>query len=279
MTPNAATIARWNAAEGQQWSRHQARYDRMLAPHGTELLAAATLRRGEAVLDVGCGSGATTVAAAATVGPTGRVTGVDVSEPLLAAARRRADGAGVGDRVDFVAADAQTWAFDPGSYDVVLSRFGLMLFDDPPAAFANLARAARPGGRLIFVTWRDADANGWFAIPLQVLHTGLGALPPAPDGPCAFSLADGGRVVGLVEAAGFGLGRLEAIDGPVTVGDDPEDAVAFYDTAHGDALRAILDAPAVEVIRDRLAAELARWHDAEGVRVPASAWLVSARKR
>jgi SAM-dependent methyltransferase len=230
------------------------------------------------VLDVGCGSGATTAAAAVAVGPTGRVTGVDVSAPLLAAARGRAERAGVADRVGLLTADAQTHDFEPASFDAVVSRFGLMLFDDPRAAFANLAGALRPGGRLAFVTWRGADANGWFAIPLRVLHAGLGTVPSAPDGPCAFSLADPSWVVELIEASGLGRVRLEAVAAPVLVGDDPDDAVAFYDDAHGDALRAILDAPAVEVIRDRLRAELVRWQDADGVRVPASAWLVTARK-
>jgi SAM-dependent methyltransferase len=279
MTANATTITRWNAAEGEQWSRHQARYDRMLAPYGGELLAAAALRRGERVLDVGCGSGATTVAAARAVGGTGRATGLDVSEPLLAAARRRAEATAGAEAAEFVTADAQTFPFVPAGYDVLVSRFGLMLFDDPPAAFVNLARALRTGGRLAFVTWRDAAANGWFTIPLEVLHAGLGTLPSAPEGPCAFSLADPARVVDLVEGAGFERVRLEAVPQPVTVGDDPDDAVAFYDDAHGDALRAILDAPALEVIRDRLTTELARWHDAEGVRVPAAAWLVTAQKR
>jgi ubiquinone/menaquinone biosynthesis C-methylase UbiE len=124
--------------------------DRSLHEIGRLLLERAAIRPGERVIDVGCGSGATTLAAAPLVGAQGSVLGVDVSEPMLAVARRRAAGLG---NVRFVAADAQTHAFEPGAQDLVLSRFGVMFFDDPPRAFASLRRALRPGGRLCFVCW------------------------------------------------------------------------------------------------------------------------------
>ena len=151
--PNSDQSRSWNGPTGEHWAAEAERYDAMLAPFVGPIVAAAAPQPGEAVLDVGCGNGALALAFAEQVAPGGRVTGVDLSEPMLAEARRRADAAGRGD-VTFVRADAQTAAL-PGPFDVVVSRFGVMFFDDPTAAFTNLAASLRPGGRIVFVCWQD----------------------------------------------------------------------------------------------------------------------------
>src|SRR5262249_49827176 len=150
--PNAGQLEQW-AREGEQWVAEADRYDAMLQSFGAAVLAAASLSPGERVADVGCGNGAMTIDAARRVGPNGRALGIDISIPMLDLARRRAKEAGVGN-VEFVEADAQVHPFGGGSLDAILSRFGVMFFDDPQAAFANFASALRPRGRIALVCWQ-----------------------------------------------------------------------------------------------------------------------------
>src|SRR5579863_2650050 len=141
---NADMVEYWNGRPADFWAKEAEHFDTMLAPFGRRLLTAAVVKPGEWVLDVGCGNGAISLEAARSVGPGGRVTGLDLSAPMLGVARRRAEEQKID--VDFVQGDAQTASFDQ-PFDVVVSRFGVMFFDDPEGAFANLAMAARPGGR------------------------------------------------------------------------------------------------------------------------------------
>ncbi len=173
---NSDMVEYWNGRPAHVWVTDAERFDTMLAPFGRRLLTAAVLTPGERVLDVGCGNGAISLEAARTVGPGGWVTGLDLSAPMLGVARRRAEEQGFD--VDFVQGDAQTASFDD-PFDVVLSRFGVMFFDEPEAAFVNLARAARPGGRLCFVCWQEMFANDWIAVPAMamVAHVGIPELP------------------------------------------------------------------------------------------------------
>ena len=165
----------WSGERVARWLRQAPGLERQLAPVSEVLFEAARLRPGESVLDVGCGTGPTTFAAARAVGPTGRVWGLDVSGEMLAAARavagERADAAAA--PVDWVEADAVTWLAEAAAHDVVLSRFGVMFFSAPLAAFTNLARATRAGGRLAFASWRRRDESELFAVPL---HATLGVL-------------------------------------------------------------------------------------------------------
>ena len=146
--PNADQREQW-AREGAQWVAEADRYDAMLESFGAAVLASASLSPGERVADVGCGNGAVTIDAARRVGPNGRALGIDISTPMLDLARRRAMEAGVGN-VEFIEADAQVHPFGGGSLDAIVSRFGVMFFDDPEAAFANFASALRPRGRITF---------------------------------------------------------------------------------------------------------------------------------
>ena len=146
----------WNGRPADVWVREAERFDSLLGPFGRRLLEASALEPGERVLDVGCGNGAVSLEAARAVGGSGSVTGIDLSAPMLEVARLRAEEQGVD--VHFVRGDAQTASFDE-PFDLVVSRFGVMFFDDPEAAFGNLARATRPGGRLCFVCWQEMFAN------------------------------------------------------------------------------------------------------------------------
>ncbi|HJV41415.1 class I SAM-dependent methyltransferase [Caulobacter sp.] len=193
--------AYWDRAS-QAWVEHQALLDRLMAPIAEAVVEAAGLVNGESVLDVGCGSGATTFAAAWRVGPTGRALGVDISGALVELARRRAGEDGI-EGAEFLLADAQTHAFDP-VFDAVVSRFGVMFFPDPVAAFANLRRALKPGGRLAFAAWRSPEENPLSLIPLRAAAP---FLPEPPrfetNAPGRFAFADQARVRAVLEAAGW----------------------------------------------------------------------------
>ena len=256
------------------WVAQQDRYDRMLAPFGQRLLRAAVLRPGETVIDVGCGTGAVTVAAALQVGGAGRVVGVDVAPDALAAARRRAGAAGAG--VELVCADAASYPFAAGGADVLLSRFGTMHFEQPLAAHANLVRALRPGGRLVAVVWAEEPANAWSSLPAAVLAAHL---PGAPDhhrsriGP--FALSDPDRHRDLLTGAGFTGVTVERIETKVWLAADLADAVGFFHASAPPALTGI--PPATRAAVDRsLRAALAPYQSADGIRLPAAAWLVQA---
>jgi len=148
---NTEQFDAWNGESGLRWIADPDRRDGVLQPVADALLEAAQLQGGERVLDVGCGCGATTLAAARAIAPNGEVVGADLSEPMIDVARRRAADAGV-DNVAFVQADAQTHDFGAPTFDVVMSRFGTMFFADPAAAFANIASSMGPGGRLHIAT-------------------------------------------------------------------------------------------------------------------------------
>lgn len=201
--PNAAQIAHWNAAAGETWVALQDQLDAQIAPLGRRAIDALAPQTGERIVDIGCGCGQTSLQLAEATGPHGRVLGLDVSRPMLAVARARAAALPAGE-VDFREGDAQVHAFEPASIDAVYSRFGVMFFADPTAAFGNLRRALRPGGRLAFVCWRGLGDNPWMRVPLtaalQHLHP---PPPPNPTAPGPFALADGERVRSILEGAGF----------------------------------------------------------------------------
>ncbi len=193
----------WNSPAGQKWIDHQAEMDNLLSTVKDRLLEKANLQPGEHVLDIGCGTGATTLEIARQVGEGGSVIGADISDLLLSFAESRVTGA-EGGALQFMKADVQTHAFAEGRFDAVTSRFGVMFFNDNIAAFRNLARALRPGGRIQFACWGPFPDNPWFTVPRDVAVARLGTPPPfPPDAPGPFAFADGARVVGLLEEAGF----------------------------------------------------------------------------
>lgn len=218
---NADQTAFWTEEAGPKWVRHQAAMDALLAPVTDLVLSHAGLLPGMAVLDIGCGAGATTRAAAARVGPGGRALGVDVSDTLLMAAQA-AGGA------DYLKADAQTPDFPSRSFDVSISRFGVMFFEDTTAALANIARALCPGGRAVFATWGPAPQNPFFLIPAGVVRDRFGPQPKTDRTlPGPFAWEDATRVTGFFTAAGWDDVTVTAV--PLTL--DALDASAMTDLA------------------------------------------------
>lgn len=280
--------AQWNGSSGEIWVRRQETLDRMVRPLGQIALDAARVAPGEAVLDVGCGCGDTTLAVAESAGATGRVLGVDVSEPMLAragervAARRGTDAA----PVELVVADAATHPLPEAAFDVLVSRFGVMFFEDPESAFANLARALRPGGRLAFVCWRAMADNPWALLPLRAVSSVAPVPTPPPGAPGPFAFADAARVTRILEGAGFVDVSLTPHDGEVPLGPTGpgtrDEDILDYLLEVGPAARAIGELgirPAAEAALAALLATLPRRDGGAdaGVWVGAAAWLVTAR--
>src|ERR1700722_629229 len=197
---NADQIAYWNGAGGRRWADRQPVQDILLQPIADLLIDRASIKAGEGVLDVGCGSGSTTFAFARAVGPDGHVMGIDISTPMLARAREVTPK---GAPVEFVLADATIHSFAPENFDLLASRFGVMFFADPASSFANLRRAFRRSGRLAFACWREPRENPFFT-PLQAVYRHVPKMPqPGPEDPGPFAFASEARVRRVLVAAGF----------------------------------------------------------------------------
>jgi SAM-dependent methyltransferase len=270
---NTDQIDYWNAAAGETWARFQDRLDRQLEPLGQAALEALRPRPGERILDIGCGCGHSSLALTAQVGPSGSVVGLDISRPMLEVARSRPAPAGSG-ALEFREADAQT--ADLGLFDAVYSRFGVMFFNDPPAAFANIRRAIKPGGRLAFVCWRPYAENPWMRAPMEAAQAYLPPSAPSdPTAPGPFAFADPERVRGILGGAGFADVRLDPLD--VAIGGSNVDQsleMAFRIGPLGAALRE--NPRSVEPIRDAVRAVFERFDTPDGVRIPSATWIVTA---
>lgn len=272
--PNAQQSIYWNESAGPTWADLHAPLDNQLAPLGRAAMAALALRAGERVLDVGCGSGQTTFELARAVAPDGEVVGVDISRTLLDVARRRREGA---PGLHFVEADAQTYPFEAGHFDAVFSRFGVMFFADPAAAFANLRRALKPGGRLAFVCWRPPAENPIMSLPMAaaLAHIDNPSPPPEPGAPGPFAFADPERVKTILAAGGFHDVAVTAHDEDIGAGDlETTLSLALKVGPLGALLRenpGQRDA-AVAAVRAALAP-----HDGpNGVRLGSATWIVTA---
>src|SRR5262245_9063864 len=192
----------WKGSGGQGWVEAQVVLDRMFEPFEDLLVAAVSARSRGRVLDVGCGTGSTTLAFARVLGPDGHPVGIDISDPMLAAARARADRERIS--ATFICASAEDYAFEPAVFDTVVSRFGVMFFNDSVRAFANLRRAATAGGGLRFIAWRSASENPFMTTAERAAASLLPELPARrPDGPGQFAFADGQRVHTILEDSGW----------------------------------------------------------------------------
>jgi SAM-dependent methyltransferase len=269
----AQQAAFWNGPGGAGWLAAYERIQRSIADVGDLALAAAAPKHGEHAIDVGCGTGGTTAVLAHGVGLAGHVLGVDISQTLVEAARtHRLDNA------SFVVGDATTHPFREAAYDLVFSRFGVMFFAEPVAAFRNLHRALKPSGRLVFVAWRSAAENPWSTTPVRAAAPFLPPLPrPGPEDPGQFSFGDRARVERILRESGFRHLRIEPVDRAIWIGDTVDEVVAS--TARFGALaRAFADAAPDAVARAQQAvtAALAPHATPEGVRLPGACWLVEA---
>lgn len=277
-TPNTEQIAHWNGEEARHWVDAQDRYDRQLAPFADAVLHAAAITSTDRVLDLGCGCGHTTMLAAQRAAT---AVGVDISAPMLEQAHAEATAQHV-ENVRFEQADAQSQVFRASSFDVAISRFGVMFFDDPLAAFSNVAHALGHGGRLVFVCWQDLAHNEWLLVPGMAAAEHV-ALPDtgSADGPGMFSLADPDDVRALLGEAGFDQVDVAAFETRMLLaGGGTLDETTEFLLGTGIARRMFVGAAPDARARaiDAVRAALAEHYEGDGVRLGAATWLVTAGK-
>lgn len=275
---NADQVAYWNGPAGQRWADRQAAQDIVLGPVADLLIDRAKPKAGERVIDVGCGSGATTIAFARKVAPSGHVLGIDVSAPMLERARQSAPK---NLPIEFALADATVYPFAPASFDLLVSRFGVMFFADPALSFANMRKALRPSGRLAFACWREPRENPFFMAPLQAAYKHVPKLPQqGPDDPGPFAFASEARVRRILGEAGFTGIQMEpcplSLDAAIGRGLDGAVQGALE---IGPVSRALEGQPehlrvaAANSIREALTP----FAKGDAVLLPASVWIVTAR--
>lgn len=279
---NTNQNADWNGQSGERWVANQARLDAMVAVFGQAAIEAVAPATGERVLDIGCGTGASSLALAARVGARGQVLGVDISEPLIGRARSLApqDAPAL-----FQVADARSTELPEGAFDILFSRFGVMFFGDPTGAFAHMRRALRAGGRVAFVCWRGAAENDWVRLPMGAIK---GIVPPTeppdPEAPGPFSFGDRGRVERILTAAGFTDIAIAPFDASIPLGEGGTRDAAIDDAVKmalevGPLSRALADQP--DDIRTRASAAVraafAGRPGERSVMIDGAVWIVTAR--
>jgi len=278
---NAAQIAFWHGPGGWRWVDRQAALDALLAPINELLIERAAIQPGEHVVDIGCGCGATTIAAAEKVGPGGSVLGIDVSAALLIRANELAPAEAP---VSFVQGDAMVHHFKAASYDLMISRLGVMYFADPVRAFLNIRNALRSEGRVAFAAWRELRDNPWALEPLQAAYDHVPKLPGLhPHAPDDFAFASQEWLEHVLNEAGLRRVRLERCDLALDMsggqaGDKALDGAVASALAIGPAGRAIDGQPAEAVVAatDAVREALSRYARGASMMVPASAWIVTA---
>lgn len=265
----------WNGSAGQAWIDLQDALDRLFLPFEHRLVDAIATAGATRVLDVGCGTGATTLALARRTGATGRCTGIDISAPMIALARQRA--AQEGTPADFVVANAQTHVFAPASFEAIVSRFGLMFFDDPVQAFANLRACAVDGARLHGIVWRSAAENPFMTAAERAAAPLLPDLPRRhADAPGQFAFADAARVAGILERSGWRDIAIVPVDVPCAL---PTDALERYMTRLGPVglVLAQTDATLRDRVVDAVRAAFAPFVRGNAVRFVAACQTLVAR--
>jgi SAM-dependent methyltransferase len=274
---NADQIAYWNGPGGQRWADRQQSQDIVLAPVADVLIDRARPKAGERIIDIGCGAGATTVMFAQKVGPSGHVLGLDISAPMLARAREVAPE---GLPVEFMLADATVYPFEPAGFDLLGSRFGVMFFAEPALSFANMRKALKPSGRLVFACWRDPRDNPFFMVPLQAAYQHVPKLPPVgPEDPGPFAFASETRVNRILSEAGFTGIAMEPCDLQldIAVGRGVDAAVQGA-LEIGPASRALQDQPAElrGAATHSMREALTPFAVGQSVMLRASIWIVTA---
>jgi SAM-dependent methyltransferase len=283
MTANAGPIANvemaaaWDGHEGDMWTTHADRYETVGLRTWRAFLDRNLVSAGDDVLDVGCGTGRPTADLARLAAP-GRVLGVDLSAQMLERGRRRAAADGL-TNVELLQADAQVHPFDAASFDVAFSSFGAMFFNDQVAAFSNIGRALRPGGRLAVMSWQELARNEWLLALREALAVGrtMGAPPNGAPGP--FGLAEPDHVRRVLAEAGFEDVELDAIEEPFELGTDADDAFSFVRTMGiVEGMTHDLDADDTARALDAVHAMLKAHETPDGVLVGSAAWLITARR-
>ncbi|MEE4193545.1 MAG: methyltransferase domain-containing protein [Halieaceae bacterium] len=279
MTANSEQIDYWNGEAGERWASYDDMMSRLLAPIAELLLDHAPPAGARAALDVGCGGGSQSLLLAQRLGAGAKVTGVDISAPLLEVARRRAEQ--VEAELEFLQADAAAHEFAAGSFDLLFSRFGVMFFDNPEAAFTNLHRALAPGAPLLFCCWQALKDNPWVWLALQAALQHIPPPPPPQPGePGPFAFADPDRVRGILAGAGFQ--DIDIRPQPITLhwgeGETLADQVREL-VQIGPVGRLLADQPkdVRETVRESIAEVLAPYYDGDTLVLEGATWFVSAR--
>ena len=275
-SPNAAQIAYWNGPIGQAWATSHEKRDRDHTGITEPLIEFADIRPGENVLDVGCGSGTTTLMLAERAGITGKVLGIDLSAPMLAVARKRAESAH--SIAQFAQADVSEYPFEKHAFDIAFSQFGVMFFADPIMTFRNIRRALKKRGRLVFACWRSPAEHTWSSIPESAAKPFMPAAPPAdPNAPGRFSLQQPDRIKQVLGGAGFYGIEIHKQDARTFAGATPEEAAASAIDS-GPLQRTLADTDdATRIkVREAVAARLARDMGPDGIYLNSAAWLVRA---
>ena len=273
----AEQAAFWNGPGGKMWlASYEARIRHHVTFFGDAALKALAIEPGERAIDVGCGTGETTAELARAVGPGGQVLGLDISEPLVDAARARKLV-----NARFEVGDAATFAFEPARFDFLFSRFGVMFFAEPVAAFANFRRALKPTGRVAFVCWRTPQENPWGLVPFRAAAQHLPPIErPGPEDPGQYAFGDRARVERILTQAGFASPAFEPLDRPIRLGADIADTLENL-SRFGPLARAFADAAPEQVARakDAVAAALKPHETADGISLPGAVWLVRTTVR
>lgn len=273
---NVDQLRAWDGDEGAYWAAHAEHFDRSLAAYRQPFMDAAAIERDDRVLDIGCGTGQTTRDAAGAAAA-GSALGVDLSSLMVEHAARRAAEEGLRN-VQFLHADAQVHPFDTGVFDVAIGRTSAMFFGDPVAAFANIGRALRSGGRLVLLTWQGPEPNEWMREIAGALSAGRGpSLPPAgAQGP--FALSEPGCVTERLDAAGYTEIEIAPAHELMWFGEDPDDAQRFIVGLMGWMLEGLDQAArsrAVEALHRRLVAH----QSSDGVCFESATWTIRATHR
>ena len=274
---NADQASSWDGPEGDYWRKNELPYNTMLRAYSARLLAVASLQSGERVLDVGCGCGDSSCAAARAVAP-GPVLGVDLSAGMLGRARERAREERL-DNLRFEQADAQIHPFGEGKFDVILSRFGVMFFADPTAAFRNLARSLRRGGRMTLLAWRGMQHNEWIREIRGALAGGPTKIPP-PCAPGPLGLSDPDAVKPILGNAGLNEITFTEVSEPLRDGAQADEAFDFIrGTPLAEDVLSEMDPAAQHRALEALRALLVRHESPQGVFFQSSAWIIRALRR
>lgn len=275
---NADQIAYWNGPGGKHWTDRQQLQDIVLGPVSEVLIDRAAVKAGQSVIDVGCGCGATSFDLLNKVGPAGHVRGIDISEPMLGRAKELTPP---GAPVEFTLADATVYPFVPGSADILFSRFGVMFFAQPSDSFANMRKALRPDGRLVFACWRTPRDNPWMMVGLQEAYKHVPKLPEVkPEDPGPFSFASEERVRRILGDAGFTGIELERVDLSLDIATGRGlDAAIETVLAIGPTSRALENQPPdkIEAATRSIRTLLATHQKGNAVPLGGSIWIVTAR--
>ena len=278
---NAEQIEYWNGDAGKRWAQEDDTMARLLRPISEALLAHARVQGCNSALDIGCGGGSQSLMLAQSLGPGARVLGVDISEPMLQVARNKASASNDAiAEMTFLQADASSHVFDKEDFDLVFSRFGVMFFDDPEAAFSNIRTALRPQARLAFCCWQPAKDNAWTRIPLKAALQHLPAPEmPDPHAPGPFAFADPRRVEKILQSSGFSAVAVESFTMDMRFGEAPTLAQSVRELAMIGPVSRLLAGQEPDVLKQVFASmeeALAPYYQGGVLSLPGAVWFVTA---